>query len=772
VLPVGIPAFIVVFACFAGYAYLSTPVYRTSAQVAIESTGTDTSALSPLEAARRLHEAVLDRDLLSRFSNEQAPSATPEVHIQIARAIQAAFQIDSVDGRIFTVSFRDSDGNRVERRCNELAARAVERGPRLLAPEHSEEAKKLEKERRDRVNQLVAFLSTHPELAAEQQKTPEKVAVADNTDAELRAERVRLEARLAPRATEGASDNPYADPASVDVDAPQILKRLAEINAAIAARRATPTPPKAQAAQTPPAVTAEWQRLLAEVSRARVAADNARNKPVTFTARLLSRAVAPAWPLEPDRKLLLLWGVFAGLGAFAFMTLLVRGLGARAVAPAWSSFPPPADTLGSSSFPAEDAGNLGGGPPLSSAPPLPLPSLHPPSLEAPPLMRSPLPERTGEYASGHPLPISPSRVIDSSTPPPLPQPDTPRGLGGPGYGRDGGHVPAAQVSNHVGPGYSGMRSERSFRAAVEVNADLPAPEHRANSSGPPVSVAPTSARTTQVLGSPIPPIIAPGSRRTPSAGAPLQAPRTTPLPRATGYSYVSTPPPGSLKSGLASSSPPSPSSKPTTISTRPAPPGWRPDLSLLPESRRALCDEIYPQAVDRCLVIAVIDGADGGEAKSRLTAELALALAEIGHPRVLVLEGNLQRPAVRRFLRVEMPAGCGLSEQLQSRIDAPRRRPWTVVECTGTLHVLAEGANGSPELILSRPFEDCVSELRSFYDFIVLDGPALSDVPACRAINDVIDSAVLRAGSSAANDLAEANVLFPAKRIALVSGAR
>jgi Mrp family chromosome partitioning ATPase len=287
------------------------------------------------------------------------------------------------------------------------------------------------------------------------------------------------------------------------------------------------------------------------------------------------------------------------------------------------------------------------------------------------------------------------------------------------------------------------------------------------------SIAPTSAaRTTQVLGSPIPPIIAPGSRRTPSAGAGFAPSRATPLPRATGYSYVSTPPPAA-PSAAASSGPPAPASpRPTTISTRPAPPGWRPDLSLLPESRRALCDEIYPEAVDRCLVMAVLDGNDNGEAKSRLAAELALALAESGHPRVLVLEGNLRRPAVRRFLRLEMPTGCGLSEQLQSRIDVRQRRPWTVVECSPTLHVLAEGLHSTPELILSRPFEDCVTELRSFYDFIVIDGPAVSNVPACRAVNDVIDAAVLLTGGSAANELAQAGLLFPDKRLSVVPAPR
>jgi Mrp family chromosome partitioning ATPase len=90
-----------------------------------------------------------------------------------------------------------------------------------------------------------------------------------------------------------------------------------------------------------------------------------------------------------------------------------------------------------------------------------------------------------------------------------------------------------------------------------------------------------------------------------------------------------------------------------------------------------------------------------------------------------------------------------------------------VVECSSSLHVLAEGSHGSPELILSRPFEDCVTELRSFYDFIVLDGPRVSNVPACRAVNDVSDSAVLLA--TAAGDLVQARSLFPGKRVSVVT---
>ena len=94
------------------------------------------------------------------------------------------------------------------------------------------------------------------------------------------------------------------------------------------------------------------------------------------------------------------------------------------------------------------------------------------------------------------------------------------------------------------------------------------------------------------------------------------------------------------------------------------------------------------------------------------------------------------------------------------------------MECSATLHVLCEGKNATPELILSHPFEDCLDELRSYYDFILIDGPPVSDVPACRAVHDVIDSAILVRTENGGADLAQANILFPDRRISIVPAQR
>jgi Mrp family chromosome partitioning ATPase len=192
---------------------------------------------------------------------------------------------------------------------------------------------------------------------------------------------------------------------------------------------------------------------------------------------------------------------------------------------------------------------------------------------------------------------------------------------------------------------------------------------------------------------------------------------------------------------------------------------------LLPESRRALCEELYSSAVSGCTVVAIAGPIDAGDEKSRVAAELSLALAESGHTRVLLLEGNLRRPQSHRFLRVAMPRGSGLSQQLRSRTTHAGRAPWTVIECSQSLHALCESETPIPELILSQTFEDCVKELRRFYDLIVIDGPFTSDVPACRAVEDVIDSAIFVHLRSKTREAAEAGALFPGKRVSWIAAA-
>jgi Mrp family chromosome partitioning ATPase len=202
---------------------------------------------------------------------------------------------------------------------------------------------------------------------------------------------------------------------------------------------------------------------------------------------------------------------------------------------------------------------------------------------------------------------------------------------------------------------------------------------------------------------------------------------------------------------------------------QPVPKGWRADESLSPASRRPLCDELYPLAVQQCFVLAVSGVRTGAEDTARVATELALSLAETEHPRILLLEGNLQRPPIHRLMQIEMPLFAGFSEQLEARIQAgAERAPWNVLACSASLHVLAEGVMRIPELILSRQFEDCVMELRQYYDVIVISGPTVSEIAACRAVQDVVDGGVLVCPKGGTSEIGEASALFSQKRFSTV----
>ena len=152
------------------------------------------------------------------------------------------------------------------------------------------------------------------------------------------------------------------------------------------------------------------------------------------------------------------------------------------------------------------------------------------------------------------------------------------------------------------------------------------------------------------------------------------------------------------------------------------------------------------------------------EQKSRIAAEIALALADSEHPRVLLMEGDLHRPRVQRLAKVDMPMSAGFSQQLRNRINGRSLSRWTVMSCTKSLHVLAEGMMRSPGLLLSQQFGDCLKDLRKYYDIIIIDGPTESLEIEFRALDAVIDGLVSVCPANGSAALTRIQRLFGPKR--------
>jgi len=189
------------------------------------------------------------------------------------------------------------------------------------------------------------------------------------------------------------------------------------------------------------------------------------------------------------------------------------------------------------------------------------------------------------------------------------------------------------------------------------------------------------------------------------------------------------------------------------IALRDVPSGWSPDPSIggtdSVEEFRAIREQLYRFAVRGCFVVGVSSSPEAIDGKSRIAARLATVLAEPQRARVLLMEGDFDGPAVHRLMRIDMPFSSGFSEQVRRRMKGPNPAPWAIVRCSPSLQVLAEGRVRAPGLLSSVQFMDGLSELRRYYDVIVLDGPTAGSVDA-RVLDEICDGLVVVGPNEAA----------------------
>jgi Mrp family chromosome partitioning ATPase len=139
-----------------------------------------------------------------------------------------------------------------------------------------------------------------------------------------------------------------------------------------------------------------------------------------------------------------------------------------------------------------------------------------------------------------------------------------------------------------------------------------------------------------------------------------------------------------------------------------------------------------------------------GEGKTLLAAELAMTLSEADRARVVLVEGNLERPGVAAVLGLRLPDGAGFSTQVRRHMSG-RIRPWGVVRLGPSLTVLAEsGATAAyPGALNSPHFEAALQALRRAYDYVIIDGPAVLGSGDANVIESVSDGVLLVARAAA-----------------------
>lgn len=127
------------------------------------------------------------------------------------------------------------------------------------------------------------------------------------------------------------------------------------------------------------------------------------------------------------------------------------------------------------------------------------------------------------------------------------------------------------------------------------------------------------------------------------------------------------------------------------------------------------------------------------EGRSTVAANLAAALAEIGHRTVLV-DLDLRSPIVDRL------TGTKADDGLVAALDNPT--VLTEVQHNGRLAVIPATPVASPTTVLgSREFGELLQRLRAEYEFVVLDTPAILTSADPTDLADLVDGFLVVAGA-------------------------
>jgi Mrp family chromosome partitioning ATPase len=168
-----------------------------------------------------------------------------------------------------------------------------------------------------------------------------------------------------------------------------------------------------------------------------------------------------------------------------------------------------------------------------------------------------------------------------------------------------------------------------------------------------------------------------------------------------------------------------------------------------PDSERSACFRILRHHLmdhGRPQVI-VVSSANAGDGKTTCAVNMAMALAECGRARVLLVEATVRKPQLARVFQLT-PPWC-FAEQLTSHRQQPLL-PWAAVNMPELfLHVAAMNPEINQRQLLDAPaFAIAMERLRlAKYDHIVVDAPAVIGSAEVNLLQDAADGVILVARS-------------------------
>ena len=137
----------------------------------------------------------------------------------------------------------------------------------------------------------------------------------------------------------------------------------------------------------------------------------------------------------------------------------------------------------------------------------------------------------------------------------------------------------------------------------------------------------------------------------------------------------------------------------------------------------------------------VITSSVPGEGKSTVAVNLALSLVNADN-RVLLVDGDLRKPMIRRYLHLNHVENIGLTNILT---DSEKTKQAVILLSDSGLNVLASGPipPNPAEMLGSVKMKELVDRLSGEYDYVIFDTPPVSVVTDAAVLSQWCDGVIL-----------------------------
>lgn len=142
---------------------------------------------------------------------------------------------------------------------------------------------------------------------------------------------------------------------------------------------------------------------------------------------------------------------------------------------------------------------------------------------------------------------------------------------------------------------------------------------------------------------------------------------------------------------------------------------------------------------NRHFSILAVTSALPEEGKTTMSLNLAYALSQLDHTRVLLIDADLRRPSLASVLGINVD--LGLADYLQNKAEF-EDVAWSI---TPSLDVLPTKTmpNDPAELLHSRRMQDLLADVRNQYQIVIVDGPPLYPIVDAQVIAQLADAVLL-----------------------------